>query len=118
MHTTENDPSFHCHPGHHQVENIAPDVVKIHISEASGDDLLPEIRSLVIDRNVGTDLVLEPFDLIVGTGDSDDPEAHDFSDLAGDGTHSAGCAGDEEGFSGFDLADVDQALGASTGIST
>ena len=118
MRTAENDSSLHCHPGHHQVENIATDIVKVHVSKASGDDLLPEIWSLVIDRDVDTDLVLKPFGLVVGTGDSDDSEAQDFSDLTGDRTHSTGCTGDKESFPGLDLANINQALGVSTGIST
>ena len=116
-HTAKGDPSLHRHPGYHQVENIAADIVKVHIGKASSDHLLPEIRSPVIDRNIDANLSLEPFDFIFRTGDSDNFKAHDFSNLASDGTNGTGGTRDEESLSSLDLANVDQALNAPIGIS-
>lgn len=55
-------------------------------------------------------VVLQPVAFFFGARDTDDFRSGEFAELADDGACGSCCAGDDEGFACFDLADVVETL--------
>lgn len=110
-HTTHHNPCKHIHPRQRQIQNISSYIIKVHIERPNNFlELLLEVRVLIIQRLLHTQLGFEPLALFCGPGNGDNTCTEDFADLTGEGASCARGAGDDEGFTCFELADVGEAL--------
>ena len=81
------------HPRQRKVQNLAPDIIEIHIEIAYGFfEIRMEGRAFVVDRLVDAQLGFEPVAFVVCPCDRDDFGSDHFAELADEGTGGAcGC---------------------------
>ena len=78
------------HPRQRKVQNLAPDIIEIHIEIAYGFfEIRMEGRALVVDRLVDAQRGFEPVAFVVCACDRDDFGSDHFAELADERT---GCA--------------------------
>jgi hypothetical protein len=94
-----------------QVQDIAADVVKVHVNEAlgGGAEVLDEAWRLVVQRNVIPEFILQPFALVVCAGQTENGAAMEFGNLAYDTAGGSCGSRDDYKVSRLDLTDVENA---------
>ena len=102
----------------HGIENVAADVIKIHIDafRAFALEAGNHILVFVVDGAIETQLINQELALVGAAGNADHTATLEFGDLPGNAAHRAGGAGNHHGFAGLRLANVEQGeIGGHTG---
>ena len=95
----------------HRIEDLAADVIEVDIDPLG--TMLPQrlldVFGLVVDGGVEAQIVDDVLALLGSAGDADRVAPLDLGDLTGDHADGTGRPGDDHGFAGFRLTDVEQA---------
>src|SRR5690606_19625084 len=103
-------PCLERQAGEYGIENVAADVVEIHVHAfrafalEAGDDVFV----LVIDSAVKAQLVDQELALVCAPRDADHAAAFELGNLSGHAADRTGRAGDHHGFTGLRRADIEQ----------
>lgn len=109
--SAENDATVEVHAVENGFHDFAADVFKVDIDTvgSGSSKLFLPLGVLVVDGGVEAEVVFNPFTFFVGTSDADDAAAVNLANLAGDAAGGTGGGGDDQGFTGLRLADLEQA---------
>ena len=108
--TADHDPRALVDPLHLGVEDLTADIFEDHVDAVRAVlvELADHAFGLVVDGGVEVELLGEPGALGVAAGDAHHPTADDLSDLADDGSHRSGGAGDDQCLAGLRFAHVEE----------
>jgi hypothetical protein len=106
----QHHPTVHVQSAEHGIEHGAADVVEEHVDAVGAelDQLALEVGGAVVDAPVEAELVDDPRALLVGSGDADDPTAHDPRDLPHDRPGRPRGRRHDDRLTRLGLADVEQ----------
>ncbi|MNF46065.1 hypothetical protein D3C84_272180 [compost metagenome] len=106
----DNHPRLHVQTAQHRIEDVAANVIEIHIDAFRAFAFKPghDIFGLVVDGTVKTQLINKEFALVGAAGNANHAAAFELGNLPGDAAHCARCTGQHHGVAGLRCADIQQ----------